>query len=245
MVFSRRLVTQLLSILWLIGSSAIVKGQESTINPAIAITFDGGWKILNYKDNKPTEFSVIGTRLRLNSERAVAFYYHRLPRLSQISHCDWHLSFDWRVLEAKNLSQQNSLGEDDRPLAVHIWVNDPFQFGWLKGSLAKLFSLPAPGYMLTYSWGVEAEWRQTFENPHIPGRGYISVIRNEHHIGDSWYSESINISQGLREYFNDTLITRALYVVISADTEDSQGSSMAEVKGIVIAAEPCQENFTH
>ena len=213
--------------------------HQSNKSDLIAITFDKKWKILKHGDNKPTLFTHTNGVLRLDSQQSVAFYTYRLPRLSQISHCDWHISFQWRVLEARKLSSQKQKGRDDRPLAIHFWINDASQYGWLKGGLAKLFSIPTPGYMLSYSWGLSSERHQEFDNPHLPEKAYISVLRDETEVGEKWYEEELNISESVRRHFDSSLMDKPIYLVVSADTEDNQGAAKSEIKAIKLWHKEC------
>lgn len=216
------------------------EGQTPYPEKMINITFDQNWKTLGFKKNKRTEFSLNNDVLQLKSQQAVAFYHLKLQGLSQISHCPWRMSYKWRVLSATNMTSQKLATGDDRPIAVHIWINDPSHFGWFKGRLARLLSLPTPGYMLSYTWGIVDEWGQTFPNPHLPDRAFIRVLRPKTDINGSWFSESIEVSQDIDAFFGPPVRNKKIYVVISADTEDSHGSAYSEIKELQLHIEQCQ-----
>lgn len=221
--------------------SFAVTAEENLPSKKINIQFDKSWKTLGFKKNKRSEFSVSTDGLSVLSEQAVAFYHYKLPRLSQMSHCNWHLSFQWRVLSANNMTPQKLATKDDRPLAVHLWISDPSQYGWFKGNLARLFSVPAPGYMLSYSWGINEEWGQTFPNPHLTEKAYIQVLRKQSDIGTSWFSEKIEASKDIDTFFNPEQRKKPIYFVISSDTEDSGGNASAEIKDVSLHIEECND----
>lgn len=64
------------------------------------VSFDKNWKTLGLKNKTKTVFTPNNDTLRLESEQSVAFYYYRLQELSRNPHCQWRISFSWRVLEA-------------------------------------------------------------------------------------------------------------------------------------------------
>lgn len=206
------------------------------------IPFDKKWRLMEYKKNKPTKFSIQNNILQIKSHKAVAFYHYNIPFMSNFAHCTWRVLLDWRVLNAKNITTQKTKESDDRPLAIHVWLNDPSQYGWFKGGLASLFSLPTPGDMLTYSWGLNEELGQSFPNPHLPERAHISVLRSENDIGEAWHHESISVSEDISNILGKKVGKKGMYLAISADTEDSLGESYAEVKNIKIVTDQCDHS---
>ena len=201
------------------------------------IEFDRGWKLLALSGEKTTEFQARGNTLQVLSDKAVGFYHHRLLSARQAAQSDWVLSWEWRVMDSSAAVATRTARGDDRPLALHIWLNDPRSAGWLKGSLAKLFAIPTPGHMLTYSWGgTEAKGSQ-FPNPHIPKTGYIHILRDHSDTGGGWFAERVYFKRDLLRHFGE-LQRRALYMVVSADNEDSAGFSRAQVRNVILTAVP-------
>ena len=214
---------------------------DNQMNPDKVIDFDKGWKAMdvqrlakpgNSDPIKSIRFHVDADSLQLESNESVGFFYRKLLSGKELRSRQWQLSWRWRVLKSSSPVPTNTAQGDDRPLALHLWLNDPGSVGWFKGQLAKLFAIPTPGYMLTYSWGGTEPKGTSFTNPHVgDNQGLIRILRNHDAIGEKWLDESIIINEEIEKAFGN-IRKKKLYVVVSADNEDSLGHSLAEVRDI-------------
>ena len=204
----------------------------NVIQHSKTLVLNKGWKTLNLTDHPDNQITATNSSITIESNNSVGFYYKKLLSAKSLKKSDWQLSWEWRLLETSPAVKTNVSEGDDRPIAIHLWLNDPKSAGWLKGSLAKVLSIPTPGYMLTYQWGGLEQQGDVFFNPHIENnRGVIKVLRNHDVIGEHWQHQSINIKSEFLSLLN-VEASKKLYVVISADTEDSPGSALAEVRNI-------------
>ena len=195
---------------------------------------------MGFKDFPEAEFEQTGGVLRVHSESSVGFYYRDMLTGNQLEDGEWELSWDWRVLDTSGATQTNVAGLDDRPVAVHVWINNPRSAGWFKGSLARLFSVPVPGHMITYSWGGTEQKGSRFPNPHIPDDGTIQVLRDHSDYGHEWFTETVRFRADLLSQYPDIRWRRA-YVVVSSDNEDSKGFATAEVRNLRLRSVPESE----
>ena len=191
----------------------------------------GKWRLQEFEDNPVAEFVVDGQTLHVSSDASVGFYHRKILSARQMRKSRWALSWEWRVLETSPATQLTEAGGDDRPVAVHVWINNPSRAGWFRGGLARLFAVPVPGNMITYSWGGLESKGAAFPNPHIPDTGHIEVLREFDEYGQDWFSETVYFQDDLLQQFPDTDI-KSIYVVVSSDTEDSQGFAKAEVRNL-------------
>ena len=191
----------------------------------------GQWKLMGFKDFPEAQFDYSNGVLRVRSDNSVGFYYREVLSGRQMRESDWELSWEWRVLDTSEATETKTADVDDRPVAVHVWINNPGSVGWFRGSLARLFSVPVPGNMITYSWGGTEQIGEEFPNPHIPEEGYIKVLRNHSESGETWFSERVRFRLDLLSEYPD-IDWRRVYVVISSDNEDSEGFATAEVRNL-------------
>ena len=143
-----------------------------------ALDLDKGWRTLNLPNKEPNRFEVKEDVLLIDSKESVGFYYKKLLSKQSLKNHQWELSWEWRVLDSSKPVETRIDEGDDRPLAAHLWINQPRSVGWFKGILASAFAIPTPGYMITYSWGGLEEKGSAFQNPHFDeGKGVIKIVR--------------------------------------------------------------------
>ena len=201
-------------------------------NPA-AISFEKKWKQLELPETASNEYTADGATLTVRSDNSADFYYRKLLSAKQLEKANWQLSWEWRVLESTEAVATNTTEADDRPLAVHLWINDLKSVGWFKGGLAKLFGIPTPGYMLTWSWGGTEAVGSEFANPHLPeGRGLITIAEPASAAGQDWQKQTIHVNDAISTLLAN--VNDRIYLVISADNDGHGGNSVAQVRNLTL-----------
>ncbi|MDD9893094.1 MAG: DUF3047 domain-containing protein [Gammaproteobacteria bacterium] len=198
-------------------------------NPA-AIGFEKKWKQLELPETASNEYTADGETLTVRSDNSADFYYRKLLSAKQLDKANWQLSWEWRVLESTKAVATNTTEADDRPLAVHLWINDRKSVGWFKGGLAKLFGIPTPGFMLTWSWGGTETVGSEFANPHLPeGRGLITIAAAGA-TAMEWQQQTVNVNDAISNLLTE--VNDRIYLVISADNDGHGGRSVAQVRNL-------------
>ena len=202
----------------------------------------GRWKLQEFEENPVADFSLEGDTLRVSSDASVGFYHRKILSAREMRESRWALSWEWRVLESSSPTLLSTADNDDRPVAVHVWINNPRRAGWFRGGLARLFAVPVPGNMITYTWGgLEPEGTE-FSNPHIPDTGHIRVLRDFDDSEQGWFSQTVYFQDDLLESFPEADI-KSIYVVVSSDTEDTNGFAEAEIRNLKLVPLPSSSNY--
>ena len=184
------------------------------------------WQLLTVPDKTPARFTVEGPAgLRVEAMDAVAFLYKETTRSSGKS-----LTWRWRVDKGLPPSPQDRVGQDDRPLAVHIWFPMPPEERSFFDDLGSLFGYPAIGRVLTYVWGGTRERGAVFDHPHFE-EGKLIVLRGPEAAFKTWYDESIDLAADYRRAFGEAPPER-IFIAISADSDDLGGMSSAALDSL-------------
>lgn len=188
------------------------------------------WKLLVLPDKEPAEFKISETgSLQIEAMNAVGFLYVQIDEAPSK-----RLVWRWRVdqdIPATDLSQS---GQDDRPLALHVWFPpkpEDISFG---DRLGALFGYPMIGQVLTYVWGGTAQRGVKMPNPHFEDSKLI-VLRSGATPTGIWFNEEIDIAADYQMAFGAPPPAKA-YIAISADTDDGGGTSIAQLDGLKLLA---------
>ena len=203
------------------GSSA-AEAASLAANKALQ-PFDE-WQVLTLPEKPPADFIITGPdTLIVEADGAVAFLYAEATVKPGAQ-----LTWRWRVDRGIAPSAQDRIGQDDRPLAIHLWFPPPEAERSLFDRLGGLFGYPSIGRVMTYVWGGERERGTVFDHPHFD-EGRLTVLRGTEAGLGTWYDERIDFIADYRDAFGEDPPQR-LYIAISADTDDLGGMSLATIK---------------
>ncbi len=182
------------------------------------------WQVLTLPEKPPADFIVAAPdTLIVEADGAVAFLYAEVTVKPGAQ-----LTWRWRVDRGIAPSAQDRVGQDDRPLAIHLWFPPPEAERSLFDRLGGLFGYPSIGRVMTYVWGGERERGTVFDHPHFD-EGRLTVLRGAEAGLGTWYEERIDFIADYRDAFGEDPPQR-LYIAISADTDDMGGMSLAKIK---------------
>lgn len=186
------------------------------------------WRTLKIPGARENQFVLRGDTLQVISDRSVSFRYMELPR-SVVAPAE--LSWRWRVDRHTPLASQVQKGQDDRPLAIHVWFDTEGRAS-LFGNLASLAGRPKVGHLLTYVWGATEPAGSVLANPYYDKGRVIVVVGAEGRTGQ-WVEVRRDIVEDYRRAFGTAPDMAALrYIAISADTDDLAGNSSALVRAL-------------
>ena len=179
------------------------------------------WSLLTLPDKTPAAFTALGEDgLRIEADQAVAFLYKEIA-----AEQNKRLAWRWRVDKAIAPAPLERVGQDDRPLAIHVWFPPPAEERSFFDRLGSLFGYPSIGRVMTYVWGGTQARGTVLAHPHFE-EGQMIVLRGPEARTETWYEETIDIAADYRRAFGEAAPER-LYIAISADTDDRGGSSSA------------------
>jgi len=193
----------------------------------------GGWKQLRVKRRPVATFApAADNAIAVSANQGAGFLYRPMSEFEATADA---LSWTWRVDVAPEPTSLSQRGQDDRPLAVHVWF--PIEFAtaslWtvLRTGIGKLLDLPVPGKILTYVWGGSEPRGSSLANPYLVEDGRIIVLRPGHSSTAGWVHESVDFRADFERAFGYPA-PPASFLVISADMDDLQGFSKAAIRNI-------------
>jgi len=191
------------------------------------------WTKLTVDDAPAASFAFDDGTLTVTADGAVAFLYREV-RDTTPSRVAWR----WRVDEGIPATDPTRKGDDDRPIAVHLWFDTGDDDKTLYGTTAEWLGYPAVTHAITYVWGATQEAGTVLDNPYFE-RGRIVVLRRSATASNGWIGQSRDLDADLRRAFDGNVQARDLaYVVISADTDDQGGRSRARITDLRPRAAP-------
>ncbi len=188
----------------------------------------GAWEKLTVDDAPAADFAFgDGGTLRVEADGAVAFLYR------PVDGAPHRIAWDWRVDDGIAATDPAAKGEDDRPIAVHLWFDTGDRRKTLYGDLARLLGYPTVTHGITYVWGATRAEGGIVANPYYE-RGRILVLRRSAGPSAGWVTERRAITADLARAFPKADIGPAdlAYVVVSADTDDQGGRSRARIRNL-------------
>ncbi|MGD1934673.1 MAG: DUF3047 domain-containing protein [Candidatus Phaeomarinobacter sp.] len=193
---------------------------------AFAIERDG-WRLLGVPGVKE---SAIGWQdddtMEVISDSSVAFYYREVMPETQT------LSWRWRVMDAGVQTDLRTPGEDDRPVALHLWFPKDDESGSLFGWAASLLGYPPVGRAITYVWGGTEPRGTAFINPHLAdSQGMIIVLRTTAASEDGWAEETVDFAADYERYFGGPS-PKPSHIAISGDSDDLGGLRSARISDL-------------
>ncbi|MGF1608238.1 MAG: DUF3047 domain-containing protein [Kiloniellales bacterium] len=197
---------------------------------------DAGWQTLSLPDRAPARFALRSDGvIEVETKASVGFLYR------DVEQAGGRLVWRWRVDKGGPASDLMQRGEDDRPLAVHLWF--PEQETSFKDLLAGFFGYPRFGRAITYVWAADGSKGKRFANPYLdPGQGMIIVLRDRSDDLGAWHSETVDYAADYRRHFG-TAPPPPKFVAISGDSDDLGGMTLGWVAGLQFQEKPQSERL--
>ena len=197
-----------------------------------------GWRELTLPDKDATRYvgQPDGT-LAISADSSVSFLLYDVSESSEGSR---YLSWRWRVDKAPPPSDLAKVGEDDRPIAVHLLFPEDRPsglFGFIENIAADMFGLPAHGKVLTYVWGGIRVRGEVLANPHLEEDGTLIVLRPGSTPMGQWFTEEIDFRTDF-ERLHGYAPPALAHVAISADSDDTPGQIMAALSDLSLSGRP-------
>jgi len=207
----------------------VLLGLLALITVSTVQADSSAWEEWSFPNRKPAEFSVSSDgAISVQADSAVSLLYREVRDDEKDAHI---LSWRWRVDESPPPTDLTTPGEDDRALAVHVWF-PPEDGAWsVMSTLSSLTGLPLPGQAITYIWGGEHPPQTLLVNPHLEN-GAMIILRDATSATGVWFEETVNIDADFTRAFSHRPVRRPYYILISADSDDTQSTIRAEIAGI-------------
>lgn len=193
-----------------------------------------GWTLYEKSDWKPARFS--RTRdgaIRVTSDDSTALIWREVAPDAKTRR---YLSWRWRVDAAMPPTDITVKGGDDRPVAIHVWFEDPPErksfFASVRATVLEgLFGIPVSGRVLTYVWGGTGKVGDAQRNPHIGDDSWMIARRVQGAERGRWVEERVDLSADFQHGFGEAP-PPARIIAIAADSEDTHTASTAFVRDI-------------
>lgn len=202
--------------------------------PALAATAMAGdllvkpdiWQHLSVPGKPEAEIVFAPGRADIRSKDGVRFAYRQAP--TGVERLDWR----WRVSGDYPPSDPSEVDRDDRPVAVHLWLDRPGTDEVLFGTLARFLGFPRVTHVLTYVWGGTAQPGRMVANPHYEN-GVLVVLRTDAPDNGNWRAESRDVARDLERAFGAAVTVGDIrHIAISTDLDDLGGMAVAVVEGL-------------
>lgn len=203
--------------------------------PAIdPLLVERGWTLFENSRWKPARFEATAEgAIRVTTDNSTALIWRNLQDdVKQRRYLSWR----WRVDAAMPATDIRVKGGDDRPIALHVWFEDPpgrtSFFGSIRNTVIEaLFGIPVSGRVITYVWGGTGKPGDAQTNPHIGDDGWMIVRRTGPAQPGKWLEERVDLAADFRRGFGEAPYA-ARMIAIAADSEDTQTASTALVRDI-------------
>ena len=197
-----------------------------------------GWDEVRF-DNKPPNQFISGENgeIEVNSRSSVSLL--KMPLAVDVK-AQPVLRWRWRVLEAAPTTDLAVKGADDRSLAIYVAFpfvpEEATTFERMKRKLVEATAgKEAPGRVLTYVWGGDADRGSIIESPYFGDSGMMTILRSADAPTGQWFTETIDIADDYQQAFG-TLPPDPLYMAISADTDDTNSVAKGDVTDLEFLA---------
>jgi len=208
---------------------------NQTSGPAIDPRLvERGWTLFERSEWKPARFEAAeNDGIRVTTNNSTALIWRRLDDAVKQRR---HLSWQWRVDAAMPPTDIRVKGGDDRPIALHVWFEDPpgrkSFFGSIRNTVIEaLFGIPVSGRVITYVWGGTGKPGDAQINPHIGDDSWMIVRRAGGAQPGKWIAERVDLAADFRRGFGEEM-PAARMIAIAADSEDTQTASSALIRDI-------------
>ncbi len=215
-------------------AAALIAGLVGAAAPAAAAERIGpeAWQRVDLPDHEPNRFDIArdGT-ITVVSADSVSLLVHEVMGTSEAA---TRLTWEWRVEEPGPLSDLRVKGADDRPVAVHVWYPDPDPglLGRIGLGLRSMAGVPTIGRAITYVWGGKEPAGTRFDSPFLDN-GIVIVLRAHSTPTGEWLSETVDIAADFEAAFGEPPPPLG-FVAISADADDLDGETHAQVRRVTL-----------
>jgi hypothetical protein len=204
----------------------LVSGAPGTAGAGDLLADKEAWSHLSVPGKPEAEIVLSPGRADIRSKDGVRFAYRPLP--AAIERLHWR----WRVAGSYPPSNPAEAGQDDRPLAVHLWIDHAGTDAVLFGTIARFLGFPPVTHVLTYAWGGSVPPGTVLANPYHEN-GRIIVLRDDTTSNSGWRAESRDLARDLELAFGGDVSTRDLrHLAISTDLDDLGGMATATIDGL-------------
>jgi len=182
------------------------------------------WKDFTFPRYKPIEFKVSGEQIDINSKAASSMLYRAISVEEQKKpRIKWAWLVDSSDVKATLLDVSHG---DDRTIGLYIFFS--------KTPVVGEASLSTAGNYIAYIWGSSHKVGQVITSPDKQGR--MIIVRAYNEKKQKWFNETMDYQKDFEKAFGykgyPTLIA------ISADTDDSNSTTIASVKNILFSDVP-------
>lgn len=146
------------------------------------------------------------------------------------------LRWRWCVTKAAPATDLSVRGSDDRSLAIYVAfpfvAEEATAFELIERKIVESTAgKDAPGRVLMYVWGGDADRGTIVKSPHLGSSGMMTILRSAETPTGQWFSEAINIADDYERTFG-TPPPDPLYIAIGADTDDTEGIAEGTVMNL-------------
>lgn len=217
------------------AAAAPAQSAETAGGPAIDPRLTAqGWSLFESSNWAPARFEAAEhDAIRVTTNNSTALIWRPIGSGSKNRR---YLSWRWRVDAAMPPTDIRVTGGDDRPIALHVWFEDPPErqniFRSIRNSvLESLFGLPISGRVITYVWGGTGKPGDAQTNPHIGDDSWMIVRRTGGAQPGKWLAERVDLAADFRRGFGEAP-PAARMIAIAADSEDTGTASSALIRDI-------------
>ena len=214
-----------------ITSCISVAGEINSLAPGLK---KQGWEEIVFDDKKPNTFSSCGQGcIEISTEMSVSMIGRTIDiDLSATPYLNW----EWRVEKPLKVSDLTAKGKDDRVVALYVtFPYDSKYASFTEKLLRPMVELKrgrnAPGRVISYVWAGYGAPNQVIDSPFFGSAGAIIILRNLADKTGEWLSESVDVTSDYQRIFG-MLPTRANYILIAGDGDDTKTRNQALVRGI-------------
>ncbi len=217
-------------VVWVLGFMGAMASTAMANDDARAALAADGWQLLTVPGEEAATFAPVpgADEIEVRTAGSVGFLYRTVSPAEATGTLSWR----WRVDKSGPHTDQTAKGQDDRPLAVHLWFSDADDDWSLTDWLYDIFGVPDVGSALTYVWGGRAHVGTTFANPHLPdGRGVITIAAAGDETVGEWRAQQFDYAADFERHFGRPAPPPD-FIAISADTDDVGGMSVGRTSDL-------------
>ncbi|MEQ1789121.1 MAG: DUF3047 domain-containing protein [Rickettsiales bacterium] len=182
------------------------------------------WKDFTFPRYKPIEFKVSGEQIDINSKAASSMLYRAISVEEQKKP---RIKWAWLVESSDVKATPLDIAHgDDRTIGVYIFFS--------KTPVVGEASLSTAGNYIAYIWGSSHKVGEVITSPDKQGR--MIIVRAYKEKKQKWFSETMDYKKDFEKAF--AYKGYPSFVAISADTDDSNATTIAAVKNIVFSDAP-------
>ena len=203
------------------------------------VLIDDRWDEIIFDDLSPNIFTAgdamtgLSREIRVTSESTVSIAFRNVDiDLGATPNLSWSWFSRTSIIDTDTTQK----GGDDRTLVIYVafpYQPEEASFGdrLRRTSIELLRGSDTQDRVLTYMWGGGAARGDKIENPYTGRNGQLIYLRTPQDKPDIWYDETVNIKQDFIDAFGFAPVS-PVYVGIGADSDDTQSTIKAMVKGL-------------